>query len=100
MKQEKLISLAMNFASFLVERVNIKRIILYGSVVDGTLTLRSDIDIAVKFSTISLSEATLFRKRILGKTSSRVDLQVFNILSPVLQQEIKSKGKVIYAPKT
>ena len=40
-------------------------------------------------------KATLFRKRIMGKTNERVDVQVFNILPEKIKKEIK-KGKIIY----
>lgn len=74
----------------------IKRIFLYGSAVEGKLTFKSDIDIAVEFLEISLKEATLFRKNILGKVSQRVDIQVYNHLPENIQNEIKSKGRVLY----
>jgi predicted nucleotidyltransferase len=48
MKKEKLISLAMNFASFLVERVKVDRIILFGSVASGNFDKESDIDLFVE----------------------------------------------------
>ena len=74
----------------------IKKIIIYGSVVDLKLTLKSDIDIAVEFDRIDLKKATLFRKRISGKINKQVDLQVYNCLPDKIKKEIKSKGKVIY----
>ena len=73
----------------------IKRIILYGSAVENKLTFKSDIDMAVDFSDINLKDATLFRKRILGKANSRVDIQVYNFLPEKIKKEIE-KGKILY----
>lgn len=74
----------------------IKKIILYGSAVENKLTFKSDIDIAVDFSKISLKEATLFRKRISGRVDSRVDVQVYNYLPEKIKKEIESNGKILY----
>ncbi|MBU2616732.1 MAG: nucleotidyltransferase domain-containing protein [Nanoarchaeota archaeon] len=74
----------------------IKKIILFGSVIENKLTVRSDIDIAVEFDKISLREATLFRKRVSGQLPDKVDIQVFNILPKKIQKEINEKGKVLY----
>ncbi len=74
----------------------IKQIILYGSAIENKLTFESDIDIAVKFDKISLKEATLFRKRILGKVNKRVDIQVYNYLPKKIKIEIDTKGKSLY----
>ena len=73
----------------------IKRIILYGSAVENKLTFKSDIDMAVDFSDINLKDATLFRKRILGKANSRVDIQVYNFLPEKIKKEIE-KSKILY----
>lgn len=78
------------------ESKKIEEIILYGSAADNTLALSSDIDIAVKFGTISLVDATLFRKRVSGKVHNRVDVQVYNHLPGKIQKEIDSKGKLLY----
>lgn len=74
----------------------IKKIILYGSAVNNTLTFKSDIDIAVVFSDINLKQATLFRKRILGKVNQRVDIQVYNHLPKKIKKRIKHTGKILY----
>ncbi|MBU2637568.1 MAG: nucleotidyltransferase domain-containing protein [Nanoarchaeota archaeon] len=74
----------------------IKRIILFGSAVENRLTLRSDIDIAVDFDNTNKTEATMFRKRILGKVNKRVDLQVFNVLPENIKKEIDEKGRILY----
>ncbi len=74
----------------------IKKIILYGSVIENKLTFKSDIDIAVEFSKISLKEATIFRKRISGRISPRVDIQVYNYLPNKIKKEVQGKGKVLY----
>ncbi len=74
----------------------IQKIILFGSIVGNAVTFRSDIDIAVTFDNITLSEATLFRKRVLGKALEQADIQVYNILPARIQREIELKGRVIY----
>lgn len=74
----------------------VKEVILYGSSAEKSRAIQSDIDIAVRFSNISLKEATLFRKRVSGKVSDRADIQVFNILPIKIQKEIEAKGRVIY----
>jgi len=75
---------------------NITMIILYGSAAENKLTLQSDIDLAVKFDKISLGDATLFRKRILGKVNNRIDVQVYNHLPEKIRKEIEIKGRAIY----
>lgn len=74
----------------------IKEIILYGSVIENKLTLKSDIDVAIKFDKISLKEATLFRKRISGKVDKRIDIQVYNYLPKKIKREIDNKGRSLY----
>jgi len=73
----------------------VRKIVLYGSAIKKELTFRSDIDISVEFSEISLKEATLFRKRMLGMADERVDIQVYNSLPKKIKQEI-DKGKILY----
>lgn len=75
----------------------IRSIILYGSAAENKLTLRSDIDIAVKFDKVILREATLFRKRIQGKVSKRIDIQIYNHLPKKIKKEIDAKGKILYS---
>ena len=77
-------------------RKNMREIILFGSAVENKLTLKSDIDLAVKFDKISLTEATSFKKRIGGQVSSKVDVQVYNHLPARIKKEIDSKGKLLY----
>lgn len=74
----------------------VKRIVLYGSAVENKLTFKSDIDIVVEFSDITLKEATLFRKSISGRVDSRIDVQVYNYLPEKIKKEIEDKGKVLY----
>ena len=74
----------------------IKAILLFGSRVNGFVTKRSDVDMCVVFDKISLKEATLFRIRILGEFSTKVDVQVFNILPEKIKREIARKHKVLY----
>jgi predicted nucleotidyltransferase len=73
----------------------IEEIVLYGSAAEKKMTFRSDIDIAVKFKKTTLSEATMFRKRILGKADSRVDIQVYNLLPQKIKNQV-DKGKILY----
>ena len=54
---------------------HIKSIQLFGSAVENKLTFKSDMDIAVKFDSISLKDATLFRKRVLGKSTEKIDVK-------------------------
>jgi len=73
----------------------IKRVILFGSSVENKRSFNSDIDIAVDFFNITLKDATLFRKKLLGKLRERVDIQVYNILPDKIKKEI-DKGKILY----
>ncbi len=74
----------------------IKKVLLFGSFVDNKLTLKSDIDIAVKFDNISIEESAMFRKRISGKVNQKVDVQVYNHLPKKIKKEIDNKGRVLY----
>jgi|SRR3989338_268355 len=71
----------------------IKRIILFGSTVDSTRALNSDIDIAVEFFNIDKKEATNFRLDIMKKSNEKVDVQVYNILPDKIKKEIDEKGR-------
>jgi len=77
----------------------ILRIILFGSLVNKELTLRSDIDLAVEFDKINLHDATLFRKHILGNVNEKLDIQVYNYLPLKIRKEIDAQGKTIYKRK-
>jgi len=48
MERNKLISLALSFASFLVDRIEVKSILLFGSVAKNTFDRESDIDIFIE----------------------------------------------------
>lgn len=74
----------------------IEKIILYGSAVENKLSFRSDIDLSVVFDNITLKDATIFRKRILGLAPEKVDIQVYNHLPKKIKKEIDKKGKTIY----
>src|SRR3989338_1004253 len=69
---------------------------LYGSTVERERSFHSDVDVAVKFKTITLKEATLFRIRTLSKTREKVDVQVYNSLSHKIKREIDNKGRLLY----
>lgn len=77
----------------------IQRIILFGSIINHSFTLHSDIDISVEFDSISLADATLFRKRALGEAHEKVDIQVFNFLAEKIKKSIREKGKILYDRK-
>lgn len=74
----------------------IKRIFLFGSIVEDKMNIRSDIDIAVVFDRITREEAMIFRARIAGRVSDKVDIQVFNILPEKIKKEILKKHKILY----
>jgi len=94
---KKIISETLNIILSDVFAKNIKAIFLFGSHVDNTQRINSDIDICVMFEdNILLKEATLFRKRILGKTNNKIDLQVFNILPFKIKKTIADKNKVLF----
>ena len=77
-------------------RNKIEKILLFGSVVKNELTFRSDVDFAVIFDNITKKEAFKFRIRIHGRSSDKVDIQVFNILPKKIKDSIKKNNKVIY----
>ncbi|MGM0609223.1 MAG: nucleotidyltransferase family protein [Candidatus Muiribacteriota bacterium] len=73
----------------------IKAILLFGSTL-GTMTKRSDVDICVLFSKITLKEATEFRIRVSGELSARLDIQVFNTLPEKIKKEIAKNHIILY----
>ncbi len=75
---------------------SVKAILLFGSHAKGIITHRSDIDICVVFSNISIKEATRFRARISGEFSVKVDIQVFNVLPQKIKRAIARSHKVLY----
>lgn len=77
-------------------RNKIKKILLFGSVVKNEISIRSDIDIAVEFDKISSREAISFRKRISGKVSNRLDIQVYNHLPAKIKKEINKSHRILY----
>ncbi len=77
-------------------RKKIRRILLFGSIIENELTIRSDIDIAVEFDRINSKEATLFRIRISGRINDKIDIQVLNTLPDKIKKEIVKKHKVLY----
>lgn len=78
---------------------NIKAILLFGSHVKGIVTKRSDIDICVIFTDISLKDATKFRIRISSEFTKQVDIQVFNILPQKIKRDIARNHKILYTSK-
>ena len=79
--------------------LHIKRIFLFGSVVENKLTLSSDIDIAVEFANALKEDYNKFRKEIMGRVNDRVDVKIYNILPKKIKDEILTKGKVLYEKK-
>ena len=75
---------------------NISEIILFGSFIENKLTLKSDIDIAVKFRSITSKDAMLFRKRISGKVNSKIDVLVYNFLPQKVKREIDLNAKRLF----
>ncbi len=74
----------------------VREIWLFGSIVSGEMTVRSDIDICVLFDKINLKEATKFRIRIAGKVSEKVDVQIFSKLPEKIKKSILKSHKVLY----
>jgi len=74
----------------------IKRIFLFGSIVENKMSVRSDVDIAVLFDRIGKGDATMFRVRVAGRASDKLDIQVFNVLPEKIKKEILKKHKVLY----
>jgi len=73
----------------------IKFIILYGSIVEGRQTPLSDVDLAVYFDG-SKKERFNFRMEILGNVNDKFDIQTFQDLPLYIQNEIISKGRILY----
>ena len=74
----------------------VKAILLFGSHVRGIVTKRSDIDICIIFTDISLRDASKFRLRIMGELPEKVDVQVFNILPQKIKRSIAINHKILY----
>ncbi len=74
----------------------VKKIILFGSTIEGKRTFRSDIDMAVEFNKINSKEAAEFRVYVSGRVNELVDIQVYNVLPEKVQNEIDAYGRVIY----
>ncbi len=77
----------------------IKAVVLFGSHVKGIVTKRSDIDICVVFTDISLEEATQFRIRISSEFSEKVDIQAFNTLPQKIKRAIARNHKILHKSK-
>ena len=77
-------------------RNKIRKIIVFGSFVKNELTIRSDIDISIEFSSITKKQAFDFRKDVLGKVPDRLDIQVFNFLPEKIKKSILKDHKILY----
>ena len=69
----------------------LKRILLYNSSEESSVT-----DVFVEFLDINDKEVVEFRRRMLDKVNSRVNIRVFNFLSSKIKESINEKGKVLY----
>jgi hypothetical protein len=76
--------------------VKIREIWLFGSVISGEMTIRSDVDICVLFDDITEKEADDFRIRILGWVSDKADVQVFDVLPKKVRESILKSHRVLY----
>jgi len=74
----------------------IKKILLFGSVVENKLTIKSDIDIAVEFLEITKKQAFDFRRNISGQLPDKIDVQVFNVLPEKIKKEILKNHRVLF----
>lgn len=74
---------------------HIDSVLLFGSTL-GKTTKSSDIDICVRFTKISLKNATKFRIRTMSELPGIIDIQVFNTLPDKIQKEIQKNHKVLY----
>jgi len=74
----------------------IREIWLFGSMVTNEMSIRSDVDIAVLFDEINITEATEFRIRIGGRVHDKIDTQVFSALPEKIKKSILKSHKVLY----
>jgi len=76
----------------------IDAILLFGSHADGTNIWRSDIDICVVFKRdFDSKEATLFRIKIAGQVSDKIDIQVFNTLPLKIKKSIADNHLILFS---
>ncbi|MAG52415.1 MAG: hypothetical protein CMH62_00460 [Nanoarchaeota archaeon] len=71
------------------EKIN--KVILYNPDEDNKIT-----DVFVVFSEIQEKEVVLFRRRMIDKVNSRVNIRIYNFLSKKIKESIDEKGKVLY----
>ena len=71
------------------EKVN--KIILYNSDSVGQIS-----DVFVDFSKIDEKDVVLFRRRMLDKANSRINIRIYNFLSKKIKESIDEKGKVLH----
>ena len=77
----------------------IRKIVLFGSVIQKKLTSFSDIDIAVEFIDINKEESMRFRLDIMKKVDERIEIHVYNSMPNKIKKEIDNKGRIIYERK-
>ncbi|MEN7982628.1 MAG: nucleotidyltransferase domain-containing protein, partial [Nanoarchaeota archaeon] len=73
---------------------NVSKIILFGSYAENTQNKNSDIDITIKLS--NSKNASRIYAQILGETSKKVDIHLYEKLPLKIRKEIDKKGKIIF----
>ncbi len=107
MDRNKLISFALNFASFLVDRVDVNSVILFGSVASGIFDEESDIDLFVdsdkknhgKIEKITeiYRKSKDYEKFKLGGIKNEISVKCGNLKAwKDLKRSIISNGIVLY----
>ncbi|MFH1592091.1 MAG: nucleotidyltransferase domain-containing protein [Candidatus Woesearchaeota archaeon] len=106
MERNKIISLALNFTSFLIPKANIKKVILFGSIVSGNFDRESDIDLFIESSEketkiknlLELYQKTEeYEKFKLEGINNEISLKVGNLNDwKDLKRSIISNGLILY----
>ena len=107
MEQHKLISLALSFTSFLIERIGVKSVILFGSVANNTFDRESDIDLFIETdkksadkiqNLLELYEKTEeYEKFRLERIENKITTKIRNLKEwGELKRSIISNGIILY----
>lgn len=88
---------AQRVTDFLVERYNVQRVILFGSLTRDRFDAESDIDLAVE----GLPSANYFAilSEVNQMASRWVDLKLWQDLEPYFQSRVLETGEVLYERK-
>ena len=79
----------------------VKRVALFGSVVRGEDSPRSDIDILVKFKNgITLLQLSGIKLKLEDKLGKKVDLLTYGGINPHLKDIILKEQKIIYEKRS